>query len=216
MSDATQVYELEQAMLVRAKTLAEEYQARGRRSREHILDDANEKLRLREERELLAAKAKADRHLRQQVQAGELRLQADMDRLQWALIQEVLDQLMQSLTELAADEARYLPILGQFLQQAADVIEADSLSVAFNQRDLQRLSDNWEDWLQTLGLSKSITLQEQALDCLGGVLVQDEAAVIQVDNTFEGRIQRLQDRLRQEVMEQLFAGVPESGGQWHG
>jgi len=50
-----QVAELERAILERAQKLAEEYHNRAQRSRDVILRTASEKLRIREEREVLIA-----------------------------------------------------------------------------------------------------------------------------------------------------------------
>ena len=55
-----QVKELETAILKRAHRLASEYRGRAEHSRDNILRDAHERLRLREDREVLLAKAQAE------------------------------------------------------------------------------------------------------------------------------------------------------------
>ncbi|NCC28348.1 MAG: ATPase, partial [Gammaproteobacteria bacterium] len=70
-----QVQELEQAILARAERLAGEYRDRANRSRDSILREAAERLRMRESREESIAKTLADRTFRQQVQASELKMQ---------------------------------------------------------------------------------------------------------------------------------------------
>jgi len=73
-----QITELEAAILQRANRLAAEFRQRAERSRDNILREASDRLRLREEREVLLAKALAERAYRRQVQASELKLRAQM------------------------------------------------------------------------------------------------------------------------------------------
>lgn len=111
MSDSGQIAGLESALLARAQRLADEYLANGRQARQHILDDASQRLRIEEEREVLAAKAHAERIYQQRVQAAELSLHAEFDRARWSLVNAVLDALPARLAELAQDESRYLALL---------------------------------------------------------------------------------------------------------
>ncbi len=67
MSPEDQVTALEKAILERAQTLADEHSDQARRARERILADSAERLRLMEDREVLVAKARAEREYRRQV-----------------------------------------------------------------------------------------------------------------------------------------------------
>ncbi len=211
MINETHILELEEALLARAKALAEEYHEHGQRSRERIIQNANEKLRLREEREMLVAKALADRTYQQHVQAGELKLQARMDRLRWALVQGVLDQAKDKLARLVDDETRYLPVLGGLLAQAASGIERDELTAQMSVADHARLAKRWAQWSGEQVPEKSIELSAEPLQCSGGILVLSRDGRIRVDNTFEGRLERLGRDLEQVITERLFAGVADTG-----
>ena len=81
-----QVQELERAILARAERLASEFRDRAQRSRDSILREAAERLRLREQREEAIAKALGERTFRQQVQASELKIQSQVDRMRWNLV----------------------------------------------------------------------------------------------------------------------------------
>ena len=83
-----QVTELESAILQRANRLAAEFKQRAERSRDNILREASDRLRLREEREILAAKTQAERSYRQRVQAAEIKHQEELDRLRWDLVRD--------------------------------------------------------------------------------------------------------------------------------
>ena len=84
-----QVEELERALLARAERLASAYREMTQRSRDTTLREAAERLRLREQREEAIARALGERAFRQQVQASELKMQSQLDRLRWNLVQDV-------------------------------------------------------------------------------------------------------------------------------
>lgn len=206
MSVRADLQSLETALLQRAESLALEYRARARQSRDSILHDGSERLRLREERETLTAQALADRLYRRQVQATELRLQAELDRLRWSLMQRVMQQLPKRLEALVQDEQQYLSLLRQLLAQAARAIVKPSLVAELNARDLERLQPRWSLFVQDLlaDQSPSIALSAEPISCSGGVRVRSEDNEIVVDNTFEGRIERLSEEIYQVILERLF------------
>lgn len=199
------IEELEEALLERARKLAKEYLARAQRARQHILEDAQERLRLREQQAVVRAQTEAERFYRRQIQASELGLQKRMDQLRWDLIQSVLKDASRRLEELAADADRYETILGMLTREAAISIEKESLVAEMNARDLQRLQPRWDVFVDQLQLNKTIELHPRPLNCSGGVLVRCKDNRIRVDNTFEGRMERLETQVLQVATERLFA-----------
>jgi V/A-type H+-transporting ATPase subunit E len=183
----TQVEELESALQARASALAAEYRASGQASRERILRDMQEKLRLREERELLAAKAGADRSYEQRVQAGELRLQAGLDALKWALV-----------------------------QTSVQAMPGGALVAHLGHADHERLGDRWMQWTRELIGDRELRLDAHPIETIGGVVIEDAEARTRIDNSFEGRMARLRERLHQTIFDRLFAGVPETGSFFNG
>jgi hypothetical protein len=115
MNQTVNIKELETALITRAKTLAEEYLAHATGNRDQIISDASKRRNLREEREILTAKAAAERRFRQRVQAAEIKQQEELDRLRWGLIQKVMQELSTRFTQVAADEKVYLPLLRRYL-----------------------------------------------------------------------------------------------------
>jgi V/A-type H+-transporting ATPase subunit E len=204
MSEADDVAGLEAALAERARKLAEDHISNGNQARERILAETRQRLHIEEEREVLGAKARAERAYQQRVQAAELDLRAAIDRLRWELADAVLSALPQRLAEFAADEARYLPLLRKYLREAAQSIERDELVAHLNARDLQRLQPDWERHAQEAAPGKQLVLSPEPLDCTGGVLVESAARDIRFDNTFEGRQERLGETLQGMVAEQLM------------
>jgi V/A-type H+-transporting ATPase subunit E len=216
MTGEVKVENLESALLERAKSLADEYLARAKRSRSRILEEENERLRLREERETLAAKAMAERTYRRRVQASELHLQEDLDRLRWQLVQAVLDDLNDRLARVAADEQRYPSLLEALLASAAQSIADPELVAEVNAHDLERLGEGWEQLARRAVPDKRIVLAEEPIRCTGGVRVRDEGNHMRVDNTFEGRLERLVELVHQAIVDRLFAQATHMGALFHG
>lgn len=204
MSEADDVAGLESALSERAKKLAEEHLANGRQARERILAETRQRLHIEEEREALAAKARAERAFRQRVQAAELDLRADLDRLRRELADAALAALPQRLGELAADETHYLPLLLNYLHEAAQAIERDELIARFNARDLKRLQPDWARHADDAAPGKKLSLSPEPIECIGGVRVASADGNIRFDNTFEGRMERLGETLHGAVAERLM------------
>lgn len=209
---ADPVAELEQAILDQAQRLAEEFRQRAERTRDTILREASEKLRLREEREVLVAKAQAERAYRQQVQASELRLRSELDRTRWNLVAGVMERLGEEAAALAADEGRYLPLLAAFLRQGAELLPGEALVAELNARDRRRLAEEWPRFVAGavagLARAKRIELAPEPIETAGGVRLATPDGRIRIDHTFEGRRERLARQLHQAIGERL---LPASG-----
>lgn len=211
-----QVQELEQAILARAERLATEYRERAQRSRDTILRDAAERLRLREQREESIAKSLGERTFRQQVQASELKMQSHLDRVRWNLVMDVERRLRKRMRTYMADEAAYTSTLKTDVAQAASEIEADELVAELNAHDRQRLAPVWETIVAQAAAGKTIRLAESPLECLGGVRLSSSDNRIRVDHTFEGRLARLRSTVQQVILERLLPGGVETGSVFGG
>jgi len=214
MSETDDISGLESALVQRAHKQAEEHLVVSRMERERILAETRQRLSAEEEHEQLAAKARAERAYQQHVQATELDLRADLDHLRRELTDTAFVRLPARLTELAKDEARYLPLLLNYLQEAALAIERDELIVQLNAHDLLRLQPDWERHVREVAPGKHLTLSQQPLDCIGGVLVVSADGNIRYDNTFEGRMERMKETLRGALAERLMPH--QSGEMDHG
>ena len=213
MSDADDIAGLESALAERARKLAEEHLLNGRQARDLILMETRQRLSLQEERETLAAKAEGERAYQQRVQAAELALRAQLDRLRGLLISATLTKLRERLTALAEDEPRYLPLLLKYLREGAQAIERDELIAQVNARDRLLLQNDWAQRAETAAPNKRMTLSTESLNCIGGVMVAGADGNIRFDNTFEGRMERLAESLQRSIAERLS---PRAGEAVHG
>jgi V/A-type H+-transporting ATPase subunit E len=216
MNDAVRVDELQNALLARAKALADEYLARAKRDRERLIAEAAERQRMREEREDGAARALAERAYRQMVQASEIEMREQLDRARWVHVQAVIDALKDRLAKIVANEAEYLPLLKGYLTQAAQAIESDSLVAELSSHDYARFSQRWDAIAREAVPGKRITLSTETRNSIGGVRVSSEDNYIRVDNSFEGRMERLEVELERVITERLFAGAPSMGALFNG
>jgi V/A-type H+-transporting ATPase subunit E len=207
----TQAQDLEQAILARAERLAQEYHNRGKRSRDTILREAADKLRLREEREDSIAKALGERSFRQRVQAQELKMQSDLDRTRWNLVRNVEAQLNERMLAHAEDSNACLMTLSGFIAAAAETIEKSELRVHANARDHKLLESNWEQITAAAPAGTRLELASDPIDTLFGVLVVSADGRIRVDNTFEGRLARLGSRIQQTILERLLPSGFDTG-----
>ena len=213
-----QVDELEQAILARAERLAAEFRERAGRSRDSILREAAERLRLREAREEAIAKALGDRFFRQQVQASELKMQTHLDQVRWNLVRDVERGLANRMRTFMEDEATYEAWLDRLIVEAANLIETPDLIVAANALDQHRLNARCDQLTASLppGKTATLALAADALSALGGAVITSQDGRIRIDQTFEVLIERLRPRIQQTILERLLPGGFETGNLFTG
>lgn len=216
-ADKTQVQALEQAIQSRARQLSEEHIAQGKMTRNKILQDAREKIKLMEQKALLSARLKAEREYQRTVQASELRMQAELDRNRWGLVQSVMNKLRNELTKLHKDHKQYLPVFKNLLAQSVTSIGHHELQAHINGEDLAFISDNWDEIVAEVCHSDiTIKLSSTPCECTGGIKVISSSGDVMIDNTFEGIIARREQELHQVIFEQLFSTLSARGAVYNG
>ncbi|TNF91414.1 MAG: V-type ATP synthase subunit E [Gammaproteobacteria bacterium] len=211
-TESDQVKALQRAILERAQELSAEHVSQGELTRAKIIADAREKIKLMEQKELLAARVHADREYQRQVQASELRIQAELDRNRWGLVQAVMDRLLKQLIALRDDEAGYEKIFKNLLRQGVETIAGSSLVASISNDDRTRFQDNWETIVKaSCAKGVEVKLSPEACDCSGGVRLVSEQGDIMIDNTFEGIIERRQQVLQRLIFERLFSTLATQG-----
>lgn len=216
MEDDLQVTQLEQALLQQAETLAREQHHNAEAARARILNEASERIHLAEEREVLAAKAEAERLVRRHTQAAETRMAGELDRLRWALTEATLASVRQAFRELARDDARYLPVLERWLAAAARALPEGGLVAEVRGADQPRLAPVWAEMTARAAPGRRVALATHDLASEGGLRVRLADDRAQLDQTFEARESRLAEELARVAMERLFASAPDLGTLVHG
>jgi len=216
MEADAQVSQLEQALLLQAETLAREQLQNAETARGRIHAESAEKLKLAEEREVLAAKVEAERLVRRQSQAAETRLAADLDRLRWALTEATLAGVKTASQKLVQDEAHYLAVLETWLVAAAQALPPGDLVAEVRPDDEKRLAPVWSEITARAAPGRVVTLSSHGRPSEGGLRVRLADNRAQLDQTFEARQARLADELARVAMERLFASTPDLGTLMHG
>jgi V/A-type H+-transporting ATPase subunit E len=72
---------------------------------------------------------------------------------------------------------------------------------------------DWEKFAREAAPGKQLKLSPDPLDCIGGVLVISAGHDIRFNNTFEGRMERMEETLQGALAERL---TPQSGEEQHG
>ncbi len=216
MDTDTQVTQLEAALLRQAETLAREQRQNAEVVRARILTESAEKLKLAEEREVLAAKAEAERRVRRQTQAAETHLASELDRLRWALTEATLSGVKLAFQELVNDETAYLNVLEQWLAAAAQALPAGDLVAEVRREDGKMLATAWSELSARAAPDRKVALKSFTHPSEGGIRVLLADGRAQLDQTFEARQSRLADDLARVAMERLFASAPDLGTLVHG
>lgn len=216
MDTDTQISQLENALLEQAEVLAREQRQHARISRDRLQAEVAEKIRLAEEKEILAVKAEAERLVRRQTQAAETRLAGELDRLRWALTEATLSQLRLEFQEMVDEDTRYLPVLEDWLAAAARELPPGDLVVEVRPQDQARLAPIWERLLARAAPERKVTQAALKEESLGGLRVRLADGRAQYDQTFEARESRLAQELARVAMERLFASAPDLGQLVHG
>jgi len=216
MEADAQVLQLEQALIRQAESLAREQRERAESGKARILLEASEKIRLAEEREVMAAKAEAERIVRRQTQAAETRLAAELDRRRWALTESVLSGVRAAFHGLVAAEARYHAVLEQWLAAAARDLPAGDLVAEVRSADHARLAPAWAELAARAAPGRKVELVTHGQASEGGLRVRLVDNRAQLDQTFEARRERMADELARVAMARLFASAPDLGTLVHG
>jgi V/A-type H+/Na+-transporting ATPase subunit E len=209
-----QVRALQNAIIKRAHELNEEHISQGQMTRTRIMEDARAKVKLMEQKELLAAKENAEREYQRRVQANEIQLQASMDRHRWGLVQSVMDKVHQQVTQITSDTRVYDKIFNQLLVDGVNMLGQSKQVAMLNHRDMKNYTGSWKKMVEGLGVE--VELSEELCDCSGGLRLQSVDGSMMVDNTFEGITSRYEDELLRTIFERLFSRVPSMGVSSHG
>ena len=212
MSEGDQVKALQQAILQRAQTLSDEHIEQGKLTRDRIMQDAREKIKLMEQKELLAARLQSEREYQRQVQASELRIQAELDRNRWGLVQSVMDKVKRELAVRHGRDRDYRVLFENLLKQGVTKVGLPRLIASINSDDMSRFADNWASMVKNCcGDAVTIKLNPEACRSSGGVKLVSEAGDVMIDNTFEGIIARRDEALQRLIFERLFSTVSARG-----
>lgn len=195
---------LEGLLQAQAMDLAERHLEKGRQTSDQILADMQARLRQIEEGEELRFQLEAEHLCRQIMQSAHLRIDAELGRLRWTLTQGVLAEARLRLGKVVDDKERYRSVLGRYLSEAANAIPEGNLVAEMNPRDMEWLRPDWDALVKQSAPRRQVSLMAMSGQISGGMRVSNEEGSRRIDNTFEGRLVRMENESLGAIMDALF------------
>jgi V/A-type H+-transporting ATPase subunit E len=186
-----------------AATEADAIVAEAEKEAEGILKEAKEKAEERR-KEILSKGEKEAELLRQRIVAN-AKLQARKSGLdaKEKLIQATFSEAEKELSKVASTED-YREILRRLIAEGVSSV-GEAAEVIAREEDKGLIS---KGLLKDLGkqFGVEITLAPESIESMGGVIVRSKTGRVEVNNTFETRMLRMQDELRSKIAKILFMG----------
>ena len=186
---------------------------KAREEADTIIKAAQEKARRETERLLSNGKRVAS--LEGQKIIAEARINVRRKRMdsQEEAIVASFDAAKKALEELAEKGKRnnltYKDIMFNLIVSASEIVAGNKLELVFNQRDSktfnkEMLREARESVKKRTGREISLSLTDDTIQCLGGVVVRDLEKQVEVHNTLETKLNQLKENLRVDVAKILF------------
>ena len=195
---------LEGLLAAQAMALADQHLRKAHEAGEQINQELQAKLRKLEEGEEQRYQLEAEQLCRQIIQTSKIRMDSEHDRLRWALAQDVLAEVRARLDRLTQDAPRYHKVLQGYLSEAAQAMSQGDLVAELNPRDLDALRPLWDRMAAEAAPGRKVELAAMAEHASGGMRVRTADGRMRVDNTFESRLDRMQEDVLGVIMDKLF------------
>ncbi|MHC1579473.1 MAG: V-type ATP synthase subunit E [Candidatus Alkanophagales archaeon] len=191
----------------------------GEKERERILNEARERAR----KIIEDARAEAERSKRRVVEEEERRAETEKQRIiqtarlearrkKWVAQEEMIREVMNRAVERIKEVKEkgfggygYDEILRNLIRVSAMSAGGGDLEVVLSEEDARLISKEDLDEISK-DVGASLTLSEERVKSIGGVIVRTKDGRIAVNNTFEKRLERLSDAIRDRVAEIMFKG----------
>lgn len=209
MSQLTE--KLEGLLQAQAMDLARKNLDAGQHAAQRIRNESKARLQSLLDGEEQRFQQEAARQCRQILQSARLRLDSEQDRMRWALAQDALSRVRAQLHAVVEDAPRYRSTLTRYIAEAASAIPDGKLVVEMRPHDIEALGEGWAALAAESAPGRTLALSPLKAHASGGVVVRNEAGTQRVDNTFEGRMARMENQLLDQIMDLLFTEESEPG-----
>lgn len=141
---------------------------------------------------LVNGERQAESVKRQMIGAAELEARnAELKSLERA-INEVFDLAIKEVSELSG--VAHEEALARLIEEGLEVI-GPRATVQCNAREKKEVASV----IRRMGGKAKVTLDDQSIDAIGGVMLANDDGSVRFDNTFEARLERMRPALRKEV-----------------
>ena len=144
-------------------------------------------------------KAKADSISSKAVSSSELEYKRVILAFKSKTLDEVINNAVQSIADI--DGETYFSYMEKLVLSSALTGEG---TIKFSKKDLDRLPKGFEALLNSLlGEGKSLIISKDAIDCIGGFII--EYPEMKIDCTLSSLVRDKYDEIRDEINKVLFA-----------
>ena len=194
------VYQRRKEILAEAEREARRIRRAAEEEAKRIKGEAEKAAKLIIDRRLRAAR---ERILGEAEMEGRRKLMEAREEL----VSRVFEEATKRIESLINDEERrdeYLEILSKLIAEAVERIGGSEFIISANERDLKLLKRNLGKIRRSLPSREvKLTLSEEPIECLGGVVVESGDRLKVYNNTLDGRLLRVRRLLSAKVAERL-------------
>ena len=194
------VYQRRKEILAEAEREARRIRRAAEEEAKRIKGEAEKAAKLIIDRRLRAAR---ERILGEAEMEGRRKLMEAREEL----VSRVFEEATKRIESLINDEERrneYLEILSKLIAEAVERIGGSEFIISANERDLELLKRNLGKVRRSLPSRElKLTLSEEPIECLGGVVVESGDRLKVYNNTLDGRLLRVRRLLSAKVAERL-------------
>jgi V/A-type H+-transporting ATPase subunit E len=191
-------------ILKEAKEKATQLIEEAQKEAKSILNRARLAAKEEMEREVREAKTKGEQVYRAMLAEGRLKAKKEVLRKREELVSEVFEQAKERLAKYASSE-KYKRDLIRIAAEACKKLNSDRVVIHANERDLKLLERHLHELIRAAGGLTSVSLGEP-IQTIGGVRVGTANGKMEIDDTFEARMNREFEALRIKVAKALFEG----------
>ncbi len=194
------VYQRRKEILAEAEREAKRIRRAAEEEAKRIKGEAEKAAKLIIDRRLRAAR---ERILGEAEMEGRRKLMEAREEM----VSRVFEEATKRIENLINDEERrdeYLEILSKLIAEAVERIGGSEFIISANERDLELLKRNLGKIRRSLPSRElKLTLSEEPIECLGGVIVESGDRLKVYNNTLDGRLLRARRLLSAKVAERL-------------
>jgi len=194
------VYQRRKEILAEAEREAKRIRRAAEEEAKRIKGEAEKAAKLIIDRRLRAAR---ERILGEAEMEGRRKLMEAREEM----VSRVFEEATKRIENLINDEERrdeYLEILSKLIAEAVERIGGSEFIISANERDLELLKRNLGKIRRSLPSRElKLTLSEEPIECLGGVVVESGDRLKVYNNTLDGRLLRARRLLSAKVAERL-------------
>ncbi|ASJ01604.1 V-type ATP synthase subunit E [Thermococcus gorgonarius] len=170
-----------------------------REQAEEIKEEARKKAEAQAEWILRKARTQAEIEKQRIIANAKLEVRKKRLAVQEDLIKEVLSALRERLSSLPDEE--YFETLVKLAREGVEELGLQKIMVSSNKRTLELISSRLEEFSSKIGAE---VILGKPMDTIGGIVVSDPEGKVRVDNTFESRMEKMENELRAEIAKALF------------